>query len=247
MEEIDLEAELMKTETGARVVGFKQKSFVGNEINTSRYTLFNFIPLALLIQLKKVGILYWALITILQMYPSISSVNWANTATFLLFVIGVGMFKELLDKQAREKFDEKTNNSIYWKVFHIDTIPRMGFDIDNEDMWGTLTSDFTDDEAYYLGTNDVRSGDIQVGDLLWLKDDEVIPADCVILKIQNPKLECQIQASQLDGERSYKTKYSNEEISNSFEDFVLQKAGRFYIRCDLPNENMFHFDGQVEF
>ena len=97
----------------------------------------------------------------------------------------------------------------------------MGFDINNEDMWGTLTSDFTDEEAYYLGTNDVRSGDIQVGDLLWLKDDEVIPADCIILKIQNPKFECQIQASQLDGERSYKTKYSNEDISNSFEDFVL--------------------------
>ena len=29
--------------------------------------------------------------------------------------------------------------------------------------------------------------------------------------------------------------------------FFLQKDGHFYIRCDSPNENMFHFDGQVEF
>ena len=237
----------MKTETGSRVVGFKQESFDTNRINTSRYTLLNFIPLTLFTQLKKVGILYWVLISILQMYPTISSVNWANTLAFLLLVIAVGILMDLLGKEERGKLDENTNNLIYWKVFHIDTIARNGFDIDNEDMWGTLSSDFADEDAYYLGTNDVRSGDIQVGDLLWLKDDEVIPADCVILKIQNPKLECQIQASQLDGERSYKTKYSNEEISNSFEDFVMQKEGHFYIRCDLPDENIYHFDGQVEF
>ena len=50
MEDIDLEAELMKTEIGARVVGFKQKSFATNRLDTSRYTLLNFVPLTLFAQ-----------------------------------------------------------------------------------------------------------------------------------------------------------------------------------------------------
>ena len=114
----------MKTEIGARVVGFKQKSFATNRLDTSRYTLLNFVPLTLFAQFKKVGIVYWVLITILQMYPAISAVNWANTLGFLLLVIAVGMLMELLGKEERVALDEKTNNHIYWKVFHIDTIAR---------------------------------------------------------------------------------------------------------------------------
>ena len=40
-------------------------------------------------------------------------------------------------------------------------------------------------QKYYLGTHDIASENIQVGDLLWLKDNEMIPADCVIMKILN--------------------------------------------------------------
>ena len=58
------------------------------------------------------------------MYPAISAVNWANTLGFLLLVIAVGMLMELLGKEERVALDEKTNNHIYWKVFHIDTIAR---------------------------------------------------------------------------------------------------------------------------
>ena len=147
----------MKTETGSRVVGFKQESFDTNRINTSRYTLLNFIPLTLFTQLKKVGILYWVLISILQMYPTISSVNWANTLAFLLLVIAVGILMDLLGKEERGKLDENTNNLIYWKVFHIDNVPRYGFEFDNEDLRGTITSDSFDGDTYYLGTSDILS------------------------------------------------------------------------------------------
>ena len=44
--------------------------------------------------------------------------------------------------------------------------------------------------------------------MLILKDNMIVPADCILIKAPSSTGECQVQTGQLDGERSLKPKYA---------------------------------------
>jgi P-type E1-E2 ATPase len=46
----------------------------------------------------------------------------------------------------------------------------------------------------------------KVGDILYLKEGDEIPADCIILESDNLKNDTFVQTAQLDGERNLKQK-----------------------------------------
>lgn len=50
--------------------------------------------------------------------------------------------------------------------------------------------------------------DIEVGDVMWLQDDEIIPVDCVLLQTPMHDGSAMISTGQLDGERILKPKYA---------------------------------------
>ena len=54
------------------------------------------------------------------------------------------------------------------------------------------------------------SQELQVGDLIWIKNKEVIPADCLILATNDPSGKCYINTATLDGERNLKLKQAPE-------------------------------------
>ncbi len=66
-----------------------------NRIKTSKYTLYNFLPLNLLVQFSKVANVYFLVIGIMQMIKSIS-VSGGFPVIFipLSIVVGVSAFKD---------------------------------------------------------------------------------------------------------------------------------------------------------
>ncbi len=66
-----------------------------NRIKTSKYTLYNFLPLNLLVQFSKVANVYFLIIGIMQMIKSIS-VSGGFPVIFipLSIVVGVSAFKD---------------------------------------------------------------------------------------------------------------------------------------------------------
>ena len=57
-------------------------------------------------------------------------------------------------------------------------------------------------------TEMVRSKDICVGDILWLHDDEIVPADCIVVQTPMNDGSCMVSTEQLDGERVLKPKFA---------------------------------------
>ena len=66
-------------------------------------------------------------------------------------------------------------------------------------------------------SEEVFCQDIKVGDLLILKDNMIVPADCIVIKVPSNNGECQIQTGQLDGERSLKPRYSIPQMQHSID------------------------------
>ena len=71
--------------------------------------------------------------------------------------------------------------------------------------------------TYKYHSEEVFCQDIKVGDLLILKDNMIVPADCVVIKVPSNNGECQIQTGQLDGERSLKPRYSVSQMQHSID------------------------------
>lgn len=53
---------------------------------------------------------------------------------------------------------------------------------------------------------EATAADLKVGDVIKLKNEDELPADCVVLQSDHPMGQCYISTSSLDGERNLKPK-----------------------------------------
>ena len=84
-----------------------------NLINTAKYTLFNFIPLNLFNQFKKVQNIYFVFITCMQTIESISISNQIPTVGYnLVPLVILSMIKDAFEDYKRHKSDAEENNKM---------------------------------------------------------------------------------------------------------------------------------------
>lgn len=72
----------------------KDQKFLSNYIRTTKYTMFSFVPMALLYQFMRLSNCYFLLVTILQSIPAISPLNPMTAIFPLLFVLFLSMSRE---------------------------------------------------------------------------------------------------------------------------------------------------------
>ena len=101
---------------------------------------------------------------------------------------------------------------------------------------------------------EIAAQDLHVGDILYLTEDEEIPADCVVLYSSNPNGICYIQTTNIDGETNLKlrtaavptqsilSQYSNaEEVGKALSSLNIS------IECPLPNSHIYQFPALYAF
>jgi hypothetical protein len=88
----------------------KKSKFVTNYISTTQYTLWNFLPLSLFNQFRRIANFYFLIIAILQSIPSISPLNPVTAIAPLIFVVGVSMLRDGYEDYKRYKADKETND-----------------------------------------------------------------------------------------------------------------------------------------
>ena len=186
-----------------------------NEISTGIYNAVNFIPKSLAFQFSKPVNLYFLLLGLLQLIPSISSTG-GKPITFLpLSIITViASIKEILEDYKRHKSDRAENNR---KVM----ICHEGEFI--EAAWK----------------------DLKVGNIIMLKQDEMVPADILLVKASLKGGLCYIETKDLDGETCLKPKYVHKEL------IALTNTEERIAHCmynysfEKPNEYLYKFIGCV--
>ncbi|KAI8559522.1 hypothetical protein RHMOL_Rhmol04G0180000 [Rhododendron molle] len=84
--------------------------FTGNEIRTSKYTIFNFLPKNLFIQFHRVAYLYFLAIAALNQLPPLAVFGRTVSLFPLLFVLCVTAIKDGYEDWRRHRSDRNENN-----------------------------------------------------------------------------------------------------------------------------------------
>jgi magnesium-transporting ATPase (P-type) len=134
--------------------------FSTNRITTARYTIWSFLPLSIIIQFTKIANVAWLGVMILNSIPAVRVNSPLVVAIVLGIIIFIGVLKEGITDYARHQQDKRTNNTPVKKVGNLKK--------------GT--------EDHIVKT---KLMDVKVGDILYLEDRQIIPADCVVLKVEN--------------------------------------------------------------
>ena len=95
-----------------------------NYISTTKYNIFTFFPLALLLQFKRYANIFFLVNAILQSISLISPLNPASAIAPLAFVIALSMLREGYEDYKRWKSDQKDNSEpaqMYEETGFVDT------------------------------------------------------------------------------------------------------------------------------
>uniref|UniRef100_A0A8D2ENC5 P-type ATPase N-terminal domain-containing protein n=1 Tax=Theropithecus gelada TaxID=9565 RepID=A0A8D2ENC5_THEGE len=71
--------------------------YPNNTIKTSKYSVFNFLPLNLFEQFQRLANAYFLILLFLQLIPQISSLTWYTTMTPLMVVLSITAVKDAID------------------------------------------------------------------------------------------------------------------------------------------------------
>jgi phospholipid-translocating ATPase len=83
--------------------------FPTNKVTTTRFNIFNFLPITILLQFTKVINVFYLGNAILQSFPSVSTNDPLFTIIPLSILIFLGVLKEGLADYKRYKIDKTTN------------------------------------------------------------------------------------------------------------------------------------------
>lgn len=158
-------------------------SFCNNNVKTSKYEIWDFVPKFLLEEFNpktKIANCYFLLISGLQCIPAVSNTGGIPTTLLpLTVVVCVDALFQIIEDVARHRADTRANSS-------------------NSMRFNRGVHDFVP----------CKWSEIVVGDIIKIQNREMIPADVVVLgvaeKTEPPNGMCYVETKSLDGETNLK-------------------------------------------
>ncbi|ODM97804.1 Phospholipid-transporting ATPase IA [Orchesella cincta] len=84
--------------------------FIGNDVNTGKYSFWSFIPSFLFEQFRRYSNIFFLVIALLQQIPDVSPTGKFTTLIPLIFILTVSAIKEIVEDVKRHKADKEINN-----------------------------------------------------------------------------------------------------------------------------------------
>ncbi|XP_029054624.1 phospholipid-transporting ATPase VA [Osmia bicornis bicornis] len=188
---------------------------VNNRVRTTKYTMLSFLPRNIIEQFHRVANIYFVFIVLLNWVPAINAFGKEVAMIPVIFVLGVTALKDYFEDRRRLASDRRVNNS-------------------------TCRVYVGDDDRYAK----VAWKDVKVGDLVHLSNNELVPADVLLLRSSDPQGVAYIDTCNLDGETNLKQR----QVVRGFVDLqdTFQPAKfRSVIEVDQPSTRIYRFHGAV--
>jgi len=192
-------------------------TFCSNEIKTTKYTLWNFLPKSIFLQFKRVANIYFLITAIVASIPAVTSLNPATSIAPLIFVIAISITREGYEDYQRFKSDKELNNK--------------------------KSRRFEDNNI-----QEVLWKDIAVGNLLVVKENEMIPSDIIVINSSLANGTCFIETASLDGEKNLKPKNAHPDTLKYFQSLERETSDVRDLKLvsEQPRANLYNYDGRLE-
>lgn len=188
---------------------------VSNVVRTTKYTLWTFLPLNLFEQFRRVANVYFLIISVLTSLPISSKDPVSLISTFALVLL-ISALKEAYEDYHRHISDEETNH------LPVSSIRAFG-------------SDF----------HTITWAQVQVGDVLELHQDELVPADCIVLATSDREYGvCHVETANLDGESNLKILEAPVTTRGCATVSEFPQGLTFTI--EPPSADLYRFEGMLE-
>ncbi|CAH8435997.1 unnamed protein product [Schistosoma turkestanicum] len=222
-----------RLQTYSPVTFTHKKEYCNNEVVTSIYTLWNFLPKIIYEQLHYMSNIFFILVAILHMFADGATSVFAIIGPFS-FVFLVTLLKDGIFDILRHYQDKQINERKF---------PVMQINLETNEIYWKLT----------------KSKFIHVGDVILCKSNEEFPCDLILLATSSKDCSCRITTANLDGESTIKTHYSifntqniyehyfNDSVTYKFNEQTDQLLKSLFIKidCQQPNEDFTNFQGCI--
>ncbi|CAG8451897.1 8946_t:CDS:10 [Scutellospora calospora] len=233
--------------------------YVSNKIITSKYTIWTFLPKNLFEQFRRAANMYFLFMAILGMIPAVSTNSPVLTLLPLSTVVFLTACKDAVEDMNRHQIDDKYNSATcyllqnfvnvnypsqkklsFWKKFLLRI--NLFFNWNNSKK----PIENSDDEIPSEPSNDVMWKNVRVGDFLYLKNGDAVPADAIILSTSEQNGTCFVETKDLDGETNLKPRrcIPNDILKNIKFPEDCSKS-MFWIDSEAPNSNLFTYNAKL--
>ncbi|XP_076360092.1 phospholipid-transporting ATPase VA isoform X1 [Tachypleus tridentatus] len=189
--------------------------YANNRIRTTKYTFLSFIPKNLFEQFHRFANLYFLGIVLLNWLPQINAFGKEVAMIPVVFVLGVTAVKDAFEDHRRYLSDKRVNN-LTCRVY-------------------------SREDSRYVKT---LWKHVQVGDIVHLSCNEVIPADILLLRSSDDQGLCFIETANLDGESNLKQRHVVRGYA-AMRDTFHPTHFNSTIECDPPNNKIHRFTGYI--
>ncbi|KAL5034488.1 phospholipid transporting ATPase [Batrachochytrium dendrobatidis] len=223
-----------------------------NTIRTSKYTLLSFIPKNLFEQFRRAANTYFLIMIVMQAVPlfTVASTPWMPALPLIVIVVITGI-KDLVEDSRRQASDRTLNKStshvlsqqVNTNYAHFKRkLPSF-----NNKQHPYSTQDKHDESKTWPSDPNwetVTWGQLRVGDIIMLSENESIPADIVILSSSDATGIAYVETKNLDGETNLKTVEAIKETTHlhTAEDFLNTSL---VIESELPTLNLYYYSGTM--
>eukprot|EP00831_Metopus_contortus_P067701 TRINITY_DN6042_c0_g1_i4.p1 TRINITY_DN6042_c0_g1~~TRINITY_DN6042_c0_g1_i4.p1 ORF type:complete len:529 (+),score=76.20 TRINITY_DN6042_c0_g1_i4:235-1821(+) len=188
--------------------GNEGQEYESNYIRTTKYTFYSFVPVALFRQFYRLANIYFLVTAIVQSISIISPLHPVSAIAPLVFVLLVSMAREGIEDFRRYQEDKKINGQPI-KILSHPSAEERGKRIKKfQENFPKIKDNFP--ECYDL----VESSEIKVGQVVLIEENEVFPADLILLGTSKSSSKAYIQTAMLDGETSLKERTTFNYINN---------------------------------
>ncbi|KAI9338529.1 hypothetical protein BDR26DRAFT_919424 [Obelidium mucronatum] len=215
------------------------QNFPSNLISTSKYTILTFLPKNLFEQFRRVANLFFLTLAILQFFPDYMTIDpWVAALPFIVIVLMTAI-KDGVEDMRRHSSDRQINGQITRTLNFVNTNARFN------QKRAVSNSKKVDAGICW---NETTWGNVTVGDIILLRNDEPIPADILILNTSEPDGLCYVETKNLDGETNLKIRNGLLETAQVGKDNIEKLLGYcFRIESEIPNPNLYTYTGTAVF
>ncbi|MGH0147078.1 UNVERIFIED_CONTAM: hypothetical protein FKN15_009922 [Acipenser sinensis] len=186
-----------------------------NSINTTKYTVWSFVPQNLFEQFHRFANVYFVAIAALNFVPIVNAFQPGFSLIPICIILVITAVKDAYEDYRRYKADKELNNMscFLYSRKHKDYVERC---------WK----------------------DVRVGDFVKVACNEIIPADILLLHTSDVNGVCHIETANLDGETNLKQRRVVRGFLSPDSPFVPEHFNSTIV-CEKPNNDLNRFKGKI--